>query len=92
MGKNVTTLANAYNEVYWNRFAESFPKIKNETYTQVNIPNDIFSALVGILGESLIGEWLNKELKLLDNNKPIELLNSDNGRKALKMFILSMPN
>lgn len=92
MGKNVSTLASAYNEVYWNRFAEFFPKIKNQIDTQINIPNDIFSALVGILGESLIGEWLNKELELLDNNKAIDLLKSEKRRKALKIFILSMPN
>jgi uncharacterized protein (DUF2384 family) len=92
MERNVTALANAYNDVYWNRFAASFPKVKNETIKIANIPDDIFSALVGILGESFIEDWLNKELKLLDNNKAIDLLKSETGRKALKMFILSMPN
>lgn len=89
---NLELLSSAYNEKIWNNFAQCFPSIKNKTDVMLGIPDDILSALVGVLGETAFEQWLNNEIKLLDNNKAIDLLKTEKGTKALKMFILSIPN
>lgn len=88
----IDSFANAYNEKMWNNFSMCFSVVTKKTDFMVGIPDDILAALVGILGENAIEQWLNSELKLLDDNKAIDLLKSEKGVKALKMFILSMPN
>ncbi len=88
----IDLLANAYNEKLWSNFEQCFPRIKQKTSVMMGIPDDILAALVAILGENSIEQWLNTELKLLDNNKAIDLMKSEKDIKALKMFILSMPN
>ncbi|WP_226535913.1 antitoxin Xre/MbcA/ParS toxin-binding domain-containing protein [Fictibacillus halophilus] len=88
----INSLSNSYNEEYWNKFASSFPSVEIKENFNSNIPNDILNALVGVLGESVIEQWLNTELKLLDNKKAIDLMQSENGLKALKMLIISLPN
>jgi len=88
----IDSLANAYNEKLWNNFAKCFPSINKKIDIMSGVPDDVVSVLVGILGESAIEQWLNSELKLLENSKAIDLLKSEKGIKALKMFLLSMPN
>jgi hypothetical protein len=88
----INSLSNNYNEEYWNKFASSFPSVKIKENFNSNIPNDILNALVGVLGESIIEQWLNTELKLLDNKKAIDLMQSEKGLRALKMLIISLPN
>ena len=88
----IDSLANAYNEKLWNNFTKCFSGINKKNDIMYEIPDDILSVLVGILGESAIEQWLNSELKLLENSKAIDLLKSEKGIKALKMFLLSIPN
>lgn len=88
----INSLSDSYNEEYWNKFASSFPKVEIKENFNCNIPNDILKALVGVLGESVLEQWLNTELKLLDNKKAIDLIHSEKGLRALKMLIISLPN
>lgn len=87
----IDLLANAYDEKIWGNFVKCFPSInKNEKFK--DIPNDLLNVLVGILGESGVEYWLNTELELLENSKGIDLLKYEKGTRALKMFLLNMPN
>ncbi|MDQ0087459.1 hypothetical protein J2T12_000853 [Paenibacillus anaericanus] len=67
----VNSLANAYKDEYWNKLAQCFPSFNNKSTVPIEIPNDVLSALVGILGESVVEQWLNTELKLLGNNRAL---------------------
>ena len=53
---------------------------------------DILNVLIALLGVEQTSVWINKKISDLDNNSVIELVNNDIGRKAVKMFVLSMPN
>lgn len=88
----VTRFAAAFNEETWNNFSKCFPRISSKSNTLTSLPEDVVSALIGLIGEEQVKEWINSELEDLDNMKGIELVKSEEGLKALKMFILSMPS
>jgi len=88
----VKKFANAYKDEYWGNFSKCFPVINLKRGMFENIPIDVLSSLVGLLGEEQLEKWLNYEIEELDKIKPIDLLKTDDGLKALKMYILSMPN
>lgn len=88
----VKKLANAYKEKYWNDFFKCFPTITAKNEILINVPNDILSALIGLIGEEQVEQWMNYKFEDLDNMKPIDLVKTNEGLKALKMYILSMPN
>lgn len=89
---NIFKFADSYKDEYWNKFYRCFPVIISNKNTFSNIPSDILSSLIGLIGEEQVENWMNSEFEELDNMKPIDLLKTDNGVKALKMYILSMPN
>jgi len=88
----VTRFAAAFNEETWSNFSKCFPKISSKSITLSSLPEDVVSALIGLIGEEQVKEWINSEFEELDNMKAIELIESEEGLKALKMFILSMPS
>ncbi|MDQ0110647.1 hypothetical protein [Paenibacillus harenae] len=88
----IEKLSNSSKEEIWNNFYKCFPLVKDNEGVAIKLPDDILTALSGILDKSQIKEWLNLEVALLENYKPVDLLKTEEGTKALKMFILSMPN
>lgn len=88
----VTRFAAAFNEETWSNFSKCFPRINSKSNTLASLPEDVVSALIGLIGEEQVKEWINFELEDLDNMKAIELVKSEEGLKALKTFILSMPS
>ena len=92
LSKTIVNLANAYDETIWSNFSKCFPEVTVNTDNLGLLPKDILNVLIELLGIEQTKEWIRKKLNALDNNSAIELLSSDIGTKALKMFILSMPN
>lgn len=88
----VTRFATAFKEETWRNFSKCIPKINSRSNTLSSVPEDVVSALISLIGEEQASEWINSELEDLDNMKAIELIKSEEGLKALKMFILSMPS
>jgi len=88
----VTKFAAAFNEKTWSNFSKCFPRISSKSNTLASLPEDVVSALIGLNGEEQVNEWINSELEELDNMKAIDLVKSEEGLNALKMFILSMPS
>jgi len=88
----VRKFSNAYKDEYWNNFAKCFPRTEPQNKALSTIPEDVLSSLIGLIGEEQIERWVNSEIEDLDNIKPIDLIESEEGLKALKMFILSMPS
>jgi len=92
INEGVIKFANAYKDEYWNNFSKCFPLVNLKSEVLSKLPSDILSALIGIIGEEQVEKWVNYEFEELDNMKPIDLVRTDDGLKALKMYILSMPN
>lgn len=65
-------------------------EIKN-VLDDVDIPHGIKNVAVGRLN-SYAKEWLFSSLSVLDDRKPADLLNSDEGTRAVKEALLRMPD
>ena len=92
MYETINKLAIAYNDVMWNKFANCFHKVEIQDNILVQIPADIVNVLVHILGYEETKNWVLKKISYLDNQSVIELVKNEKGIKAVKMFVLSMPN
>lgn len=90
--KTIIELANAYNEIIWYNYASCFKEVDVDRDELDVVPRDVLNVLIALLGVEQTSVWINKKISGLDNNSIIELINNDIGRKAVKMFILSMPN
>ena len=90
--EEIKKLAEAYNELLWNNFEKCFQPVEINDEILKIIPKDILNVLVTLLGIDETKVWVCRNLKALDNNTVQELVKSEIGVKALKMFILSMPN
>lgn len=86
----VNELAKAYNEKYWLDFVKLFTDIHISSNEFVGMPKDIACALIGLMGKEEAKLWILRPLERLDNNIMIDLVKTDLGIKAAKMFILSM--
>lgn len=88
----VIKFSNAYKDEFWNKFIKCFPRTVPQNKALSTIPEDVLASLIGLIGEEQIERWINCEIEDLDNIRPIDLIESEEGLKALKMFILSMPS
>lgn len=86
----IVSLAKAYDEVLWSDFVSCFPKVEVNDVILKGIPNDIVSVLVALMGNEEAKAWVCKPLERLDNQMVRDLVKSDTGLKATKMFVLSM--
>lgn len=86
----IVKLANAYTEEYWSNFATLFPIVNTDDDLLKEIPADVFSVLAGLLGIGQVKEWVSTPLERLDNQIIKDLIKTETGLKAAKMFILSM--
>lgn len=89
---NIIELSAAYDDVLWTKFANDFETVTTRTGNLETVPQAILNVLVGLLGERTADMWIGKEVTYLDNTVGLELLNTEMGIKALKMFLLTMPN
>lgn len=80
-------MACEYREDYWKEFAGLF---KEASLRIEGVPQDIVNTLVGTIGEQT-AEWIDRPLPLLDNETARSLVKTEEGCKALKVFITRMP-
>lgn len=88
-------LIKAFNEDDWNEYVNACKAAGKEApagfFQNINIPEDVKTALYSKLRDSSI-EWLKTPAPLFDNNKPIDLLNSNSALKGLKEGLLRLPD
>ena len=78
-----------YEEEAWNRYASCFEDVN----TQIDgVPQEIVNAIFTILGDATGYDWLHKPLHKFGGKSAVELLKTEKGEKALKAFIMRLPN
>ena len=92
MGNEIKELADAYNVEMWNNFANCFKAVEVQDDILKKVPQDIVNVIVGLLGYEQAKKWVLEGIPDLDNNSVINLVANETGIKAVKMFVLSMPN
>ena len=85
----IDILVNEYDEKSWIEFVDCFG---NYDVKVDGVPQNIINVIVGLLGEDAGIEWLQKPLNQFNEKPVLDLLNDENGEKALKAFIMRMPN
>jgi len=77
-----------YNDDDWKDFVNCF---EDADVGIMGVPQDIINVIYSLIGEN--GEaWLNTPLHIFDGKTALDLLLSEKGEKALKAFIMRMPN
>ncbi len=77
-----------YNDDDWIDFANCFDKVD---IIIKGVPQDVINAVYSIIGNNG-GDWFNTPLRKFDGKTALELLLSEKGEKALKAFIMRIPN
>lgn len=73
------------------RYLETLPESTKNSLDDLGIPEDIKVVIIYRL-EDHAKEWLNIGLPLVNGIKPIKLLETKEGIKALKEILLRMPS
>lgn len=80
---------NEYEEETWNRYASCFEDVN----AQIDgVPQEIVNAVFTILGDVTGYDWLYTPLHKFNGKSAIELVKTEKGEKALKAFIMRLPN
>ena len=85
-----------FKQIHWDNYVHLSKEYYDTSLDEVkaldelNIPEDIKVVLVYRL-KGYAKDWLLKELPVIDGIKPINLLNSADGTKALKEILLRIP-
>ena len=80
---------NEYEEEKWNRYASCF----EDANTQIDdVPQEILNAIFTILGDVDGCNWLHTPIHKFNGKSAVELLKTEKGEKALKAFIMRLPN
>ncbi|KGE18412.1 hypothetical protein [Paenibacillus wynnii] len=88
-----------FEEEAWNKFVNAYQIIDymkidenlKEEISKLGLPNDIQIVLLCKLGGYTV-EWINKNVPVLENEKPIDYLRTTDGTSALKAAIMRMPD
>lgn len=78
-----------YNQEDWMEFAQCFQQVE---VSVEEIPPDIVNAVCTILGVECGIKWLETPLNAFEGKSAVELVKSKGGCKALKAFIMRLPN
>jgi|BioPla2DNA2_1021312.scaffolds.fasta_scaffold30290_4 hypothetical protein len=81
-----------YNEENWKNFSNCFSNVNLCRDSNLKVPKDILKCLVGLLGEENALKWIELKFEQLEGKTAIELSQNDIYLKALKAFIMRMPN
>lgn len=78
-----------YNDEAWNRYASCFEDVN----TKIDgVPQEIVNAVCTILGDDMGQVWLHQPLHKFNGKSALELIRTEKGEKALKAFIMRLPN
>lgn len=81
--------AGEYKEEEWNKYAKCFDKLN--IYIE-GIPQDIVDVVLTILGSDVGYNWLYAPLHKFDGKNALDLLKTPKGERALKAYIMRLPN
>lgn len=85
----IDILSNEYMEDNWIAYSRSFEE--SDIHIK-GIPQDIINAVVAILGNEVGCHWLCSPFHNLGGENAIELLKTPKGERALKAYIMRLPN
>ncbi len=95
---DIQILVKEFKEKHWvnyyqmsKRYFDSLPESTKENLDTIDIQEDIKTVLIYRLKDNA-KVWLNSGLPLLDGIKPLELIEMEDGIKALKELLLRMPD
>lgn len=92
MGNEINRLADSYNAEIWNNFANCFKIVEVKDDILKKVPQDIINVIVELLRYEQAMRWVLEEIPALGNYSVINLVTNEAGIKAVRMFILTMPN
>lgn len=78
-----------YEAEAWNRYASCFEDVNTKIE---GVPQEIVNAVCTILGEVAGKDWLYQPLHKFNGKSALELIKTEKGEKALKAFIMRLPN
>lgn len=81
--------ANEYKDEEWNKYIKCFDKLN---ISMEEVPQDIVDVVLTILGSDVGYNWLHTPLRKFDGKKALDLLKTPKGEKALKAYIMRLPN
>lgn len=81
--------ANEYEEDDWNTYVNCFDKLN---ISIEGIPQDIVNVVLTILGDDAGYRWIHTPLNKFNGKNALDLLKTSEGEKALKAFIMRLPN
>lgn len=85
----VEFFSNEYDEEQWVNYSRCF--VKSNIHVE-GIPQDIVNAIVAILSDETGYKWLLTPFQKFNGKNALELLESSKGERALKAFIMRLPN
>lgn len=88
----VNFFANEYNEKDWKDYCQGFKSIEIPISLSGILPEDVIRPLIYLLGYEYTNRWVNMRFEDLDNRTPIDLAKTMDGIKALKAYIMRIPN
>ena len=95
---DIQILVKEFKEKHWvnyyqmsKRYFDSLPESTKENLDTIDIQEDIKTVLIYRIKDNA-KVWLNSGLPLLDGIKPLELIEMEDGIKALKELLLRMPD
>ena len=90
--EGISFFAGIYKDDSWKRYSNNFLGVDIPNDLEDILPKDVLQPLLYLLGEEYVYKWIKFKFSCIDNMTPIELANSEEGLKALKAFIMRMPN
>lgn len=85
----VDFFSNEYNEEMWINYTRLF---KEANINIKGIPQDIVNVVMTILGDDAGYKWLHTPFEKFNGKNALELLETPKGERALKAFIIRLPN
>jgi hypothetical protein len=89
---DIQFFAKEYNEENWKAFSNCFSNVIISNTSNLKVPIDILKCLVGLLGEESALKWIELKFEQLEGKTAVELSQNETYVKALKAFIMRMPN
>lgn len=81
--------ANEYEEDKWDKYVSCFAELNIHIE---GVPHDIVTAVLTILGNEAGYNWLHMPLHKFNGRSALDLLKTSEGERALKAFIMRLPN
>lgn len=88
----IDKLAKIYDtvELQYNQYAKHFENVSLKESELKEFPAELAKVIRGTWGEQSI-KWVQNKVPALDNRRPVDLVKTECGIKALKMILFRMP-